>query len=176
MVGSSKERNSWPAIDTSHRHVACGRGEEAGVRRGNLLDHRIRAWQRQEAFTALSDRSDPAERRHSQPTHDQHRKDASFCLCKPVLSMIQDIEAVADGILSVETTHWHGALNKGPHFDLFPAGQPDFKSFIEKSETGTTHLRHPIPQRRRPPEAHVSPRPQRRLRLLACNQLSHANS
>jgi alpha-D-xyloside xylohydrolase len=38
----------------------------------------------------------------------------------------------------VETTHWHGALNKGPHFDLFPTGQPDFKSSIEKNKTGTT--------------------------------------
>jgi alpha-D-xyloside xylohydrolase len=55
-----------------------------------------------------------------------------------MLKNIQDIEAVSDGIFSVETTHWHGSLNKGPHYDLFPAGQPDFKSSIDKTEAGTT--------------------------------------
>jgi alpha-D-xyloside xylohydrolase len=50
----------------------------------------------------------------------------------------QDIEAAADGILSVETTHWSGALNKGPHFDLFPNGRPKIKPKVSKGEKGTT--------------------------------------
>ncbi|KAI0477855.1 family 31 glycoside hydrolase [Xylariaceae sp. FL0804] len=35
-----------------------------------------------------------------------------------------DIEAVADGIISYELTHWAGAVNRGPHFELFPDGPP----------------------------------------------------
>lgn len=27
-------------------------------------------------------------------------------------------------MISVEVTHWHGALNPGPQFDLYPAGRP----------------------------------------------------
>ncbi|KAJ3579110.1 hypothetical protein NPX13_g1460 [Xylaria arbuscula] len=49
-----------------------------------------------------------------------------------------DIEAAADGIISVETTHWAGAANKGPHFDLFPDGQPKIEPQISKSDKGTT--------------------------------------
>ncbi|EME81910.1 glycoside hydrolase family 31 protein [Pseudocercospora fijiensis CIRAD86] len=50
-----------------------------------------------------------------------------------------DLEAVSDGILSVEVTHWHGTLPKGPHFDLFPHGKPPLvNASIEKSEAGTT--------------------------------------
>lgn len=55
-----------------------------------------------------------------------------------LLTPIQDLEAVSDGILSVESTHWHGALNKGPHFELFPDGQPDFDATTNETETGTT--------------------------------------
>lgn len=36
----------------------------------------------------------------------------------------QDLEAPFDGVISVETTHWLGAQNPGPHFDLYPAGKP----------------------------------------------------
>ena len=86
----------------------------------------------------MSNRSDQAARRHTQQTHDQHRKTSLSRLSKSALTSTKDIEAVSDGILSVETTHWHGALNKGPHYDLFPAGQPDFKSSIAKTEAGTT--------------------------------------
>jgi alpha-D-xyloside xylohydrolase len=39
-------------------------------------------------------------------------------------SFSQDLEAPLDGVISVETTHWKGALNSGPHFDLFPGGKP----------------------------------------------------
>ncbi|KAK5626460.1 hypothetical protein RRF57_002175 [Xylaria bambusicola] len=49
-----------------------------------------------------------------------------------------DIEAASDGILSVETTHWAGAANRGPHFDLFPDGQPKIEPQVSKSDKGTT--------------------------------------
>ncbi|ROT36287.1 alpha-xylosidase [Sodiomyces alkalinus F11] len=49
-----------------------------------------------------------------------------------------DINAEADGIISVEATHWAGALNKGPHFELFPHGRPDVQSSIFESDEGTT--------------------------------------
>ncbi|USW51789.1 Putative glycoside hydrolase family 31, galactose mutarotase-like domain superfamily [Septoria linicola] len=58
-------------------------------------------------------------------------------LNRPTLTV--DLEAVTDGIMSVEVTHWHGATNKGPHYDLFPHGKPaDLNSCITKSSTGTT--------------------------------------
>jgi len=38
----------------------------------------------------------------------------------------------------VEVTHWHGALNKGPHFDLFPDGKPSVESSVQKTDAGTT--------------------------------------
>ena len=40
--------------------------------------------------------------------------------------------------MSVEVTHWHGALNKGPAYELFPAGRPENKAGIQRSEKGTT--------------------------------------
>ncbi|KAI1155660.1 glycoside hydrolase family 31 protein [Nemania diffusa] len=49
-----------------------------------------------------------------------------------------DIEAAADGIISVETTHWAGAAVKGPHFDLFPDGQPKIEPEVSKSDKGTS--------------------------------------
>ncbi|UKZ61436.1 uncharacterized protein TrAtP1_002701 [Trichoderma atroviride] len=49
-----------------------------------------------------------------------------------------DIEAVFDGVISVETTHWSGAANKGPNFDLFPAGKPVDDAKISVSDKGTT--------------------------------------
>jgi len=49
-----------------------------------------------------------------------------------------DIEPAFDGVLSVETTHWQGALRRGPNFDLFPSGQPEVESQVTKSEKGTT--------------------------------------
>ncbi|KAK0643873.1 glycoside hydrolase family 31 protein [Cercophora newfieldiana] len=49
-----------------------------------------------------------------------------------------DIEPAFDGVLSVETTHWQGALRRGPNFDLFPAGQPEVDSQVTKTDKGTT--------------------------------------
>ena len=43
-----------------------------------------------------------------------------------------------DDVLSIEVTHWHGAQNKGPHFDLFPNGKPSVNASIQKTEQGTT--------------------------------------
>lgn len=54
----------------------------------------------------------------------------------PTLQM--DIEAQFDGVISVEVTHFLGAVRRGPHFDLYPDGRPDCKAAIEKSEKGTT--------------------------------------
>lgn len=42
-------------------------------------------------------------------------------------------------MISVETTHFLGALNPGPHFDLFPEGKPeDSQVEIAKTEKSTT--------------------------------------
>ncbi|KAK0101278.1 hypothetical protein ONS95_006457 [Cadophora gregata] len=50
-----------------------------------------------------------------------------------------DIRAPFDGVISVETTHWLGALNPGPHFDLYPAGKPEkCDPAITKTSTSTT--------------------------------------
>ncbi|KAK7753880.1 hypothetical protein SLS62_004246 [Diatrype stigma] len=49
-----------------------------------------------------------------------------------------DIEAASDGIISVETTHWAGALDKGPHFDLYPHGRPSVEAKVTKGDKGTT--------------------------------------
>ncbi|KAI1190828.1 glycoside hydrolase family 31 protein [Nemania serpens] len=49
-----------------------------------------------------------------------------------------DIEAAYDGIISVEATHWAGAAIKGPHFDLFPDGQPKIEARVSKGDKGTT--------------------------------------
>lgn len=49
-----------------------------------------------------------------------------------------DIKAEMDGVVSVESTHWAGAQNKGPHFDLYPQGKPSVQGKIVKSDKGTT--------------------------------------
>ncbi|KAK0705438.1 glycoside hydrolase superfamily [Lasiosphaeris hirsuta] len=50
-----------------------------------------------------------------------------------------EIEAAFGGVISVETTHWQGAIRRGPDFDLFPAGgRPDVSAAITKSDKGTT--------------------------------------
>ncbi|RYO75278.1 hypothetical protein DL766_003286 [Monosporascus sp. MC13-8B] len=49
-----------------------------------------------------------------------------------------DIEAASDGIISLEATHWAGALNKGPHFDLYPHGRPDVEAKVSKGDKGIT--------------------------------------
>ncbi|THZ80035.1 glycoside hydrolase family 31 protein [Aureobasidium pullulans] len=57
-------------------------------------------------------------------------------LNRPTLTV--ELEAAMDDVLSVQITHWHGALNKGPHFDLFPSGRPTVNANIQKTEKGTT--------------------------------------
>uniref|UniRef100_L2GAH3 alpha-D-xyloside xylohydrolase n=1 Tax=Colletotrichum fructicola (strain Nara gc5) TaxID=1213859 RepID=L2GAH3_COLFN len=49
-----------------------------------------------------------------------------------------DVKAEFDGVISVEATHWAGALNKGPHFELFPDGRPEVEAQIQKGDKGTT--------------------------------------
>ncbi|KAH8666410.1 family 31 glycoside hydrolase [Xylariales sp. PMI_506] len=49
-----------------------------------------------------------------------------------------DIEAAFDGVISVETTHWAGAVNRGPHFDLYPNGRPSVDATVVKTNKGTT--------------------------------------
>ncbi|RDW77701.1 hypothetical protein BP6252_05754 [Coleophoma cylindrospora] len=50
-----------------------------------------------------------------------------------------DIEAVFDGVLSVETTHWQGARRLGPNFELFPGGKPETSNAsITSNEKATT--------------------------------------
>ncbi|KAG7284606.1 hypothetical protein NEMBOFW57_009211 [Staphylotrichum longicolle] len=53
-------------------------------------------------------------------------------------TLSMDIEPAFDGVISVETTHWQGAVRRGPDFDLFPAGRPEVDSEITKTERGTT--------------------------------------
>jgi alpha-D-xyloside xylohydrolase len=54
-------------------------------------------------------------------------------------SLYQDLEAHFDGVISVEVTHWQGALNPGPHFDLYPAGKPEAGDIkVTKSDLSTT--------------------------------------
>ena len=49
-----------------------------------------------------------------------------------------DIDAVFDGAVSVEVTHWAGARKLGPNFELFPDGCPSNNASITKGEQGTT--------------------------------------
>ncbi|KAG9234071.1 glycoside hydrolase family 31 protein [Amylocarpus encephaloides] len=50
-----------------------------------------------------------------------------------------DVGAPFDGAIFIEVTHWLGALNPGPHFDLYPAGKPETShSSITTSEKTTT--------------------------------------
>lgn len=51
-----------------------------------------------------------------------------------------DLEPAFDGCISVETTHWRGAVQRGPDFDLFPDGRPPVESQIAKSDDGATVL------------------------------------
>lgn len=40
----------------------------------------------------------------------------------------------------MESTHWAGELNRGPHFDLYPDGKPPVESAITVGDKGTTTL------------------------------------
>ncbi|KAK7421288.1 hypothetical protein QQZ08_010004 [Neonectria magnoliae] len=57
-------------------------------------------------------------------------------LNQPTLTL--DVKAEMDGVISIESTHWAGAQNKGPHFELFPDGRPNVQGQIVKSDKGTT--------------------------------------
>ncbi|KAF8469110.1 glycoside hydrolase family 31 protein [Kalaharituber pfeilii] len=54
----------------------------------------------------------------------------------PVITV--DLEAVFDDVISVTSTHWKGAQDKGPHFPLFRDGKPAGTSSITTSAAGTT--------------------------------------
>ena len=43
-------------------------------------------------------------------------------------------------MISVESTHWAGEQNKGPHFDVFPDGRPTVKGQLTTSSEGLTTL------------------------------------
>ncbi|PNS21162.1 Alpha-xylosidase [Sphaceloma murrayae] len=74
------------------------------------------------------------------PTRQIHSRGDS--LNRPTITV--DLEAVADGIISIEATHWHGARNPGPHYDLFPSGRPPVSASITKSPTATTLSSGPL--------------------------------
>jgi alpha-D-xyloside xylohydrolase len=46
------------------------------------------------------------------------------------------LEAEFDGVISVEVTHWHGALRRGPEFELFPDGRPHAPGWIDHGKNG----------------------------------------
>ncbi|KAF4630126.1 hypothetical protein G7Y89_g8017 [Cudoniella acicularis] len=55
----------------------------------------------------------------------------------PTLSV--DLRAEFDGAISIEVTHWQGAQNPGPHFDLYPEGKPETRNTkITTTDTTTT--------------------------------------
>ncbi|KAL1878536.1 hypothetical protein VTK73DRAFT_7877 [Phialemonium thermophilum] len=57
-------------------------------------------------------------------------------LNRPTITI--SIEAVMDGVLSVEMVHWEGARAKGPNFELFPGGRPEVQPVVTRHERGTT--------------------------------------
>lgn len=53
----------------------------------------------------------------------------------------QDLDAPYDGVISAEITHWKGATNPGPHFDILPNGDkdtPDTTVEVVTKESATT--------------------------------------
>lgn len=51
-----------------------------------------------------------------------------------VSALTLDITAHSPGIISVETTHWAGARQRGPHFNLYPHGKPVCKASVDKGD------------------------------------------
>lgn len=49
-----------------------------------------------------------------------------------------DVQAEIDGVISVETTHWAGTINRGPHFEIYPYGKPAIQAKVTKGNHGTT--------------------------------------
>lgn len=90
---------------------------------------------------------DYAEEVYDIATHDDQQRLSLLCPVKQIRSrgdtlnqptVTVDIKAEMDGVVSVESTHWAGAQNKGPHFDLYPQGKPSIQAKIVKSDKGTT--------------------------------------
>jgi alpha-D-xyloside xylohydrolase len=65
--------------------------------------------------------------------HINSRGDTLNC---PTLSI--KLEAQFDGVISVEVSHWVGALRREPNFELFPGGRPKSSGSISKSSKGTS--------------------------------------
>lgn len=59
------------------------------------------------------------------------------CVSNRFTGPVQDLEAVADCILSVEVTHWDGAVRRGPDFELFPGSKPSVDASIQKASDDT---------------------------------------
>jgi len=57
-------------------------------------------------------------------------------LNQPTLTL--EVAAEIDGVISIEATHWDGAQNNGPHFELFPDGKPASNGKIVRGDNGTT--------------------------------------
>ncbi|KAL1859672.1 hypothetical protein VTK73DRAFT_7509 [Phialemonium thermophilum] len=62
-----------------------------------------------------------------------HRGDT---LNNPTLT--HHISSPVDDVLHLSSTHWKGqkSVSAGPHFELFPAGQPDHSKAVKTSKTG----------------------------------------
>ncbi|WP_249872957.1 hypothetical protein, partial [Oceanobacillus saliphilus] len=49
-----------------------------------------------------------------------------------------DISASSPGIIAIEATHWAGARELGPHFELYPHGQPEVIPSIDQGDLHVT--------------------------------------
>lgn len=65
--------------------------------------------------------------------HIRSRGDTLNC---PTLTI--KLEAEIDDVISLEVTHWAGAVRRGPNFELFPDGKPESTAKITKDADGTT--------------------------------------
>ncbi|VUC19999.1 unnamed protein product [Clonostachys rosea] len=60
-----------------------------------------------------------------------------WTLNQPTITL--DIKAEFDGVISLESTHWAGAQNKGPHYEVYPDGKPSSpQAQIVTNEKGTS--------------------------------------
>ncbi|CAM1501936.1 Fc.00g039200.m01.CDS01 [Cosmosporella sp. VM-42] len=66
----------------------------------------------------------------------KHIRSRGDTLNQPTITL--EIKAEMDGVISLESTHWAGAQNKGPQFELFPDGKPSVEGKIVKGDKGTT--------------------------------------
>src|ERR1700761_5440322 len=65
--------------------------------------------------------------------HIRSRGDTLNC---PTLTI--QLEAEFDGVISVEVSHWSGALRRKPNFELFPEQKPKCDASITHGENGST--------------------------------------